>query len=55
MSKSFCFFFQKEVLSGCGRVSLNGSWYQARFARMSGSKEKRQPTNLSPAETKPQQ
>jgi hypothetical protein len=27
ISKSFCFFFQKEALSSCGRVSLNGAWF----------------------------
>jgi hypothetical protein len=27
MSKSFCFFFQKEVLSSCRCVSLKATWY----------------------------
>jgi hypothetical protein len=27
ISKSFCFFFQKEALSCCAWVSLNGAWY----------------------------
>jgi hypothetical protein len=27
VSKCYCFFFQKEALSGCGRVGLNGAWY----------------------------
>jgi hypothetical protein len=30
MDKSFCFFFQKEVLSSCRCVSLNATWYKAR-------------------------
>jgi hypothetical protein len=29
MDKSFCFFFQKEVLSSCRCVSLKATWYQA--------------------------
>jgi sporulation protein YlmC with PRC-barrel domain len=28
MSKSFCFFFQKEVLSSCRCVSLKATWYK---------------------------
>jgi hypothetical protein len=28
MSKSFCFFFQKEELSSCRCVSLKATWYQ---------------------------
>jgi hypothetical protein len=27
MDKSFCFFFQKEVLSSCRCVSLKATWY----------------------------
>jgi hypothetical protein len=27
MDKSFCFFFQKEVLSSCRCVSLKAAWY----------------------------
>jgi hypothetical protein len=28
MDKSFCFFFQKEVLSSCQCVSLKATWYK---------------------------
>jgi hypothetical protein len=28
MAKSFCFFFQKEVLSYCRCVSLKATWYE---------------------------
>jgi hypothetical protein len=28
MDKSFCFFFQKEVLSSCQCASLKATWYQ---------------------------
>jgi hypothetical protein len=28
MDKSFCFFFQKEVLSYCRCVSLKATWYK---------------------------
>jgi hypothetical protein len=28
MDKSFCFFFQKEVLSSCRCVSLKANWYE---------------------------
>jgi hypothetical protein len=27
MDKSFCFFFQKEVLSSCRCLSLKATWY----------------------------
>jgi hypothetical protein len=27
MSKSFCFFFQKEVLSSCRCVGFRATWY----------------------------
>jgi len=28
MDKSFCFFFQKEVLSSCRCVGLKATWYK---------------------------
>jgi hypothetical protein len=28
MDKSFCFFFQKEVVSSCRCVSLKATWYK---------------------------
>jgi hypothetical protein len=31
MDKSFCFFFQKEVLSSCRCVSLNATRYNFAF------------------------
>jgi hypothetical protein len=31
MDKSFCFFFQKEVLSSCRCVSLKATWYTKEF------------------------
>jgi hypothetical protein len=37
MDKSFCFFFQKEVLSSCRCVSLKATWYYI-FTRDKGLK-----------------
>jgi hypothetical protein len=31
MDKSFCLFFQKEVLSSCRCVSLKATWYKVFF------------------------
>jgi len=38
VEKSFCFFFQKEVLASCVSVNNNAGWYHAEIAITAASR-----------------